>query len=50
MVLTNLEGEEEENLQFLQALRQATTPMCHKLLQNLHPLLENMVFQMVQVN
>jgi hypothetical protein len=49
-VLTTSEGEDENNLYFLQTLRQVTTPMCHKQLQNLHPLLQNMVFQMVQVN
>ncbi len=50
MVLTNSESEDEDNLYFLQTLIQVTTPTCHKQLQNLHPLLQNMVFQMVQVD
>jgi hypothetical protein len=50
VVLTDLEGKDENNLHFFQALRQVTTPMCHKQLHNLHPLLQNMVFQTVQVD
>jgi len=30
MVLTDLKGEDEDNLYFLQTLRQVTTPTCHK--------------------
>ncbi len=34
VVLTDLEGKDENNFHFFQASRQATTPMCHKQLHN----------------